>query len=204
MVSISLLSPHASYGAKVHVLPRGHFPTVMDFCDECGALLPAGADAGECEQCGATFGSPSTKASGSMTTGQQAGASAAADQSAGTSDTPLTELESLPTTSSGSIKKSDAMEWLNNQDRPTKSELKRAVVEKPNGFSGSTFPTDISTIRLTGDAQFIETIAGLFTWMVDMEDYSRRVEINLKKTEDKETGEETGNYALYLSVAERG
>ncbi len=37
-----------------------------------------------------------------------------------------------------------------------------------------------------------------------MEDYSRRVEINLKETEDRDTGEETGNYALYLSVAERG
>jgi hypothetical protein len=40
--------------------------------------------------------------------------------------------------------------------------------------------------------------------MVDMEDYSRRIEINLQKVEDKETGEETGNYALYLSVADRG
>ncbi|MXV60950.1 hypothetical protein GS429_02465 [Natronorubrum sp. JWXQ-INN-674] len=77
-------------------------------------------------------------------------------------------------------------------------------MEKPNGFTGSTFPTDISTIRVTGDPQFIETVAGLFSWIVGMEDYSRRVEINLQKTEDKETGEQTENYALYLSVAERG
>jgi hypothetical protein len=56
---------------------------------------------------------------------------------------------------------------------------------------------------LTGDPQFIETVAGLFSWIVDMEDYSRRVEINLQQVEDRDTGETTGNYALYLSVAER-
>lgn len=116
----------------------------------------------------------------------------------------MTELEVLPTTSSGSVKKKDAMEWLEDRDRPSSAELRRAMLEKPSDFTGSTFPTDISTIRLTGDSQFIETIAGLFSWIVDTEDYSRRLEINLKETEDKETGEETGNYALYLSVAERG
>ncbi len=115
-----------------------------------------------------------------------------------------TKLETLPTTSSGSVKKADAMEWLEELDRPTSAELKRSTIEKPSDFSGSTFPTDISTIRVTGDPSFIETVAGLFSWIVEMEDYSRRVEINLKQTEDKETGEETENYALYLSVAERG
>lgn len=96
------------------------------------------------------------------------------------------------------------MEWLENLDRPSSAELKRATIEKPNDFEGSTFPTDISTIRLTGDPHFIETVAGLFSWIVEKEDHSRRVEINLKETEDRDTGEETGNYALYLSVAERG
>lgn len=102
------------------------------------------------------------------------------------------------------MKKTDAMEWLEDLDRPSASELRRSTIEKPSDFTGSTFPTDISTIRLTGHAEFIETVAGLFSWIVEMEDYSRRVEINLKETEDKETGEQTGNYALYLSVAERG
>lgn len=115
-----------------------------------------------------------------------------------------TKLEDLPTTKSGSVKKADAMEWLAALDRPSEAELKRSVVEKPDDFSGSTYPTDISTVRVTGHPEFIETIAGLFTWFVDMEDYSRRVEINLKQTEDRETGETTDNYALYLSVAERG
>jgi hypothetical protein len=115
-----------------------------------------------------------------------------------------TELESLPTTKSGTIPKSEAMDWLKSRDRPSGAEMRRATVEKPSDFEGSTYPTDVSNIRVTGDAQFIETIAGLFRWIVDMEDYSRRVEINLQETEDRETGEKTGNYALYLSVAERG
>lgn len=78
------------------------------------------------------------------------------------------------------------------------------MIEKSTDFSGSAYPIDISSICLTGSPEFIETIAGLFRWIVNMEDYSRRVEINLKETEDRETGEKTGNYALYLSVAERG
>ncbi len=96
------------------------------------------------------------------------------------------------------------MDWLKNRDRPSGAEMRRATIEKPSDFEGSSYPADISNIRVTGSPQFIETIAGLFSWIIDMEDYSRRVEINLKETEDRETGEETGNYALYLSVAERG
>jgi hypothetical protein len=95
------------------------------------------------------------------------------------------------------------MEWISELDRPSSAEMQQAIVEKPSDFSGSTFPADISTIRLTGDPQFIETVAGLFSWIVNMEDYSRRVEINLQETEDRDSGETTGNYALYLSVADR-
>ena len=162
----------------------------MEFCDNCGTLAPANKDITQCQQCGASFDRSTTE-------------TAQTDGGAPT-QTSSTELEELPTTSSGSVKKADAMEWLENRDRPSTAELRRATLEKPSDFTGSTFPTDISTIRVTGDPQFIETIAGLFSWIVDMEDYSRRVEINLKETEDKETGEQTGNYALYLSVAERG
>jgi DNA-directed RNA polymerase subunit M/transcription elongation factor TFIIS len=161
----------------------------MKFCDECGGFLPANEASGECDQCGEAF---------KRSKGESGKPEENADQS------PNTELEQLPTTGSGSVKKADAMEWLENLDCPSASELRRATIEKPSDFTGSTFPTDISTIRLTGHAEFIETVAGLFSWIVEMEDYSRRVEINLKETEDKETGEQTGNYALYLSVADRG
>jgi hypothetical protein len=37
-----------------------------------------------------------------------------------------------------------------------------------------------------------------------MEDDKTRLEINLQRTEDGDTGELTDNYALYISVAERG
>ena len=161
----------------------------MEFCDDCGNLaLP---DDGQCSQCGADL---SLSGDGSEMTGAEAA-----------SNSPeRTALEGLPTTKSGSIKKADSMEWLAERSRPSPAELRQTMIEKPSDFTGSTFPTDISTVRVTGSADFIETVAGLFSWIVDMEDYSRRVEINLKQTEDKETGEQTGNFALYLSVAERG
>ena len=166
----------------------------MEFCDECGSLLPPERAEGTCDSCGASFKKPVAEKSIDRTED-------GADSTDG--ERPETRLEQLSTTQSGSVKKSDAMEWLEDLSPPSSAELRHAVVEKPSDFSGSTFPTDISTIRLTGDPQFIETVAGLFKWIVNMEDYSRRVEINLKRTEDRDTGETTGNYALYLSVAER-
>lgn len=167
----------------------------MEFCDECGSLLPPGEEGGTCTNCGTSVERQAGNLSNEKTDGGDTG-----DDHQGTGET---RLEQLQTTESGTVKKSDAMEWLNELERPSSAELKRAVVEKPDDFSGSTFPTDISTIRLTGDPEFIETIAGLFSWIVDMEDYSRRVEINLKQVEERDTGETTDNYALYLSVAER-
>ena len=113
-------------------------------------------------------------------------------------------IEELPTTASGNVSKSDAMEWLQSLARPSDSELQEAIVPKPSDFSGSTYPTSISNIRITGDPAFLETMAGLFKPILELENSSTRVEINLKETEDRDTGEETGNYALYLSVAERG
>jgi len=71
-----------------------------------------------------------------------------------------TELEKLSSTKSGAIRKKNAVKWLRNCERPSSSELKRSMLPKPARFEGSTFETDISNIRVTGDAQFIETIAG--------------------------------------------
>ncbi|QSG13721.1 Uncharacterized protein HSEST_0165 [Halapricum desulfuricans] len=102
------------------------------------------------------------------------------------------------------MRKKDAMRWLNNLDEPTAHELRNAFVPKPNGFEGSTFPTSISNIRITGDPKFVETVAGLLKPIQRLEGSRTRIEINLQRTEDRETGELTGNYALYLSVAERG
>lgn len=70
--------------------------------------------------------------------------------------------------------------------------------------AGRTFPADVSTVRVTGGPEFIETVAGLCSWGVDVEDDGRRVENNLKEVEDEESGERNVNDALYLFVAERG
>jgi hypothetical protein len=114
------------------------------------------------------------------------------------------EVDDLPTTDSGSIRKADAMKWLNGLDEPTAAELRRAFIPKPSGFTGSTYPSSISNIRVTGDPAFIETVAGLLKPIQGLEGAGTRVEINLQQTEDRDSGELTGNYALYLSVAERG
>jgi hypothetical protein len=113
-------------------------------------------------------------------------------------------LDELPTTDSGSVRKAQAMQWLSSLSEPTDTELQNAFLPKPAGFSGSTYPTSISNIRITGDPKFVETVAGLLKPIEDLEGGRTRIEINLQKTESRETGEMTGNYALYLSVAERG
>lgn len=113
-------------------------------------------------------------------------------------------LEDLPTTDSGSVRKDQAMDWLDSLSEPTDRQLQNAFLPKPKDFTGSTFPTSISNIRITGDPKFVETVAGLLKPIQELEDGRTRVEINLQQTEDRKSGELTGNYALYLSVAERG
>lgn len=116
----------------------------------------------------------------------------------------MAELPSLPTTDSGNVRKSRAMRWLNGLDEPTREELKDAVVPKPSDFSGSKFASEVSAIRVTGDAEFVETVAGLLKPLQDLENNQTRLELNLQQAEDRNTGELTDNYALYMSVAERG
>jgi hypothetical protein len=114
------------------------------------------------------------------------------------------ELESLETTKSGAVRKADAMEWLANLDDPTDEELLSAVTIKPNTHSGSTFAEPISTVRLTGDADFIAAAAALLKPLLAFESSATRCELKVQKVEDRDTGELTDNYALYFNVAERG
>jgi len=165
----------------------------MEYCDECGSAMVPNESVWECMKCGSTR-------EREVSSGLE---EASEDEPSESSGENLTQLGRLDTTDTGSVKKVDAMQWLENLDEPTRKEFKDAIVEKPDGFSGSTFPTDISTIRVTGNANFIETVAGLFKPILDMEDYRTYVEINLQKVEEKDSGELTDNYALYLSVAER-
>lgn len=115
-----------------------------------------------------------------------------------------TELEQLPTTDSGSVRKQDAMDWLETRDKPDEEELLAAVTPKPNDHSGSTYPTPISTVRVTGAPDFVETVAGLFQWFLNWETSATLLNINLQQVKNRDTGDLTDNYALYLSAAVRG
>ena len=113
-------------------------------------------------------------------------------------------LERQPTTKSGSVRKSDAMAWLKRLDDPSDEELIAAVTHKPDEFSGSTFATPVSQVRVTGDATFIAAVAGLLKPMLAWESSATRLDLKVQQVEDRETGELTDNYALYLGAAERG
>lgn len=194
ILPLSSALPPASVGLRDLLLdipqranPRCNHRTAMQFCDDCGSAMVKVDDVWTCREC-----DPESVAE-------------ATDRSPGETPAPRrAKLNELPTTDSGSVKKSDAMRWLNSLDRPSDAELKRALVPKPSGFTGSSYPTSISNIRVTGDPAFIETIAGLLKPITELEQGRTRVELNLQQTEDRESGELNGNYALYLSIAERG
>jgi hypothetical protein len=115
----------------------------------------------------------------------------------------MTDLETLPRTDAGNIRKKDAIQWLNNREELPEEEIKETVVPKPNGFTGSKFPTEISQIRVAGSPEFIEAFASRVKFFLDFEGaVGERLQINLQQVENQETGETTDNYALYLSVAE--
>lgn len=116
----------------------------------------------------------------------------------------MTQLTNLPTTESGTGCKSDAMEWLASLDAPTDDELRASVVPKGSDVSGSSYSRAYSNVRITGDPAFVEKFAGFLTPFLEFEGDDTRLEISLEQAEDRDTGERTENYALYISVAERG
>lgn len=116
----------------------------------------------------------------------------------------MTQLEDLSETDSGHIVKKHAIKWLEGIDEATQQDLTEAVVSKPKGFTGSKYSTEISDIRITGSPEFVEAAGSLFKPLLEFENEETRLEINLQRTENRQTGELTDNYALYLSVADRG
>ena len=116
----------------------------------------------------------------------------------------MSDLDQLPTTDSGHVVKRHAVQWLENADEPTGDELRDTVVPKPANFTGSKYPTEISTVRITGEPHFVEAAGSLLKPLLELENNETRVEIKLQRTEDRSTGKLTDNFALYLSVAERG
>jgi len=154
----------------------------MNFCEDSGVLIAPKASSSRCLNCDPSKGARilSRKAQG---TGG--------------------DLDALRSTKSEAIRKRDSMEWLRGLDRPTATEPKSSVLPKPAGVTGSTFETDISNVQVTGDARFVETVAGLLKRLLDLQNDETRVEINLQRTKVRDTNQYTGNYALYLSVAEQ-
>lgn len=136
----------------------------MRFCSDCGMLLGSGGEVAQCELCDPDEGRP---AATTQTRRIQ------------------TELGTLSSTKSGSIRKEDAIQWLSNLNRLNPTELRPSILPKPAGFEGSTYATDVSSIRVTGDARFIGTIAGLLEPLMAMENDETRVELNLQRTKDR-------------------
>lgn len=113
-------------------------------------------------------------------------------------------LSELPTTDSGAIRKKHSMDWMESLGEPDEDELLSTVVPKPNGHTGSSYPEPISNIRVTGTPDFITAVAKYLKPLLAWESTATRLAINLQQIEDRDTGELTGNYALYLSTAMRG
>jgi len=116
----------------------------------------------------------------------------------------MAQLEQQPTTESGHIVKRQAMQWLAEIEEATNQELMESIEPKPNHFSGSKYATEISDIRITGSPEFVEAAGSLFKPLLEFENDTTRLEINLQQTEDRDTKQLTDNYALYISVSERG
>ena len=154
----------------------------MSFCEACGVLVPPNAVSEQCKNCDPANGVEILSRHSRKTEG---------------------DLETLRSTKSGAIRKRNSMAWLEGLNRPSPTELRGSVLPKPAGFTGSSFETDISNVRVTGDAAFVEAVAGLLQPLVDLENDETRLEINLQRTKIRDTSQYTGNYALYLSVAER-
>lgn len=116
----------------------------------------------------------------------------------------MTDLESLPTTDSGHIKKDDATSWMESLPDYDVEDVLDSVKSKPTTQSGSLMGTDVSNIRVSGDAEFITRFAALMKPILDFENSDTRVAITLSQVEDNDTGELSDNYSLYLNVADRG
>ncbi|MFP8890626.1 hypothetical protein ACLI4U_12730 [Natrialbaceae archaeon A-CW2] len=116
----------------------------------------------------------------------------------------MTDLEQLPRTKSDYVPKEKAVQWLTERPEPTPEEIVDSVIPKPYGQTGSTFNKQISDVRIKGDAEFVETIAGLLRPFVACESTKTRLEINLQKVKEKDTGEDTEAWSLYLKSVERG
>jgi hypothetical protein len=64
-------------------------------------------------------------------------------------------------------------------DETNTEALRDAAIPKPVTLSGSRYPTEISTVRVTGAPEFVERVGSLLKPLLDFENNTTRVEIKL-------------------------
>lgn len=77
--------------------------------------------------------------------------------------------------------------------------LRDASILRPAAFSGINYPTEISTVQVTGAPELVGRVGSLLKPLLGFENDATPVEIKLQRTEDRGTGELTDNYALCAS-----
>ena len=113
------------------------------------------------------------------------------------------DITDLPTTPSRSIKKEHLFELIENADSPSKGEIIGSIEPKQRDQTGTSYHQPNSTMRFTGDAEFITAMLRMLQPFLVWETSETRINITVKETMDRETEEYTDNYVLYFSVAHR-
>lgn len=72
----------------------------------------------------------------------------------------------------------------------------------PYSHKGSTFAED--GIRITGSADFIDSVLARLTDLLAHENGQTRLQVSHQESTDRETGQATGSFQCYIQVRERG
>ena len=116
----------------------------------------------------------------------------------------MTEIELLADVESGYVPKEKAMQWLHQREVPSEEDFMDHIVSKPYHHTGSTYAEEISDVRVKGSPEFLEAVAGFFRPFLKCENNRTRLEINLQRVTDRDTGELTDAYSLHLKSVDRG
>jgi hypothetical protein len=77
-----------------------------------------------------------------------------------------------------------------------------AIEAVPYKHTGSTYDQD--GIRITGTAEFIDSVLSRLTDLLDYEGDGTRLQLVYKESQDRETGAALGSFNCYIQVHERG
>ena len=113
------------------------------------------------------------------------------------------DITDLPTTPARSIKKAHLVEFIENADSPSKGEIIGSIEPKQRDQTGTSYHQSNSTMRFTGDAEFITAMLRMLQPFLVWETSETRINITVKETKDRDADEYSGNHVLYFSVAHR-